>query len=213
LRRFQIGFVRRFLRAGSSLFGASLTSSHWPQTTVLSPLVSHHNSREPSSGPGRRVARTLSRWILSDLHRQVFKKRTGPDLDDRPLPIQYVTGPGDRFGYIILFSPQATHSRGMEEAERATRLPATRKCGRSFPPVDTLSPSCDVPGSEIAPSAREHARVLIPCVADHDCSDKGSPPAYPCRMAWVVDLTTLQAVRSAGWTGEFHGRQRHAPYL
>ena len=64
--------------------------------TVLPPSAS-------PAGAGR--AQTLPRWLLPDTDTRIVKDRTGPDLDERPVYIQYVTEPGDPFGQIKLFLP------------------------------------------------------------------------------------------------------------
>ncbi len=46
-----------------------------------------------------------SRWLLPDTDSRIGKDRTGPDLEERPLYIQYVTEPGNLFGKINPFLP------------------------------------------------------------------------------------------------------------
>jgi len=65
--------------------------------------VSPHAPRPTMSGPaGSGRAQTLPRWLPPLTDCRIPKQRTGPDLDERLLSIQYVTEPGDRFGQIKL---------------------------------------------------------------------------------------------------------------
>ncbi len=77
----------------------------WPPTPtwpLFCPLPSHA-PRPTTPGPaGSGRAQTFPRWLLPHTDRRIDKDRTGPDLDDRPLSIQYVTESGDRFGQIKL---------------------------------------------------------------------------------------------------------------
>src|SRR5271157_5555460 len=67
----------------------SLATRHYPSPSAR------------PAGSGR--AHTLPRWLLPDTDRRIDKDRAEPDLDDRPLSIQYVTESGDPFGKIKLF--------------------------------------------------------------------------------------------------------------
>jgi len=83
-----------FLSPRFSLLRISLATGH------CSPATRHPQLFPP----------TLPRWLLPDTDSRIGKDRTGPDLDDRPFSIQYVTKPGDRFGQIKLFLPTSRHS-------------------------------------------------------------------------------------------------------
>src|SRR5271157_2790763 len=100
-----------------------LATGYWPLTTGHcsratdrhSPLATRHSPLPPDSlatvlppsaspaGSGR--AQALPHWLLPSTDRRIGNDRTGPDLDDRSLSIQYVTEPGDPFGQIKLFLP------------------------------------------------------------------------------------------------------------
>src|SRR5208337_5424961 len=83
----------------------------------------------PPAGSGR--ARTLPRWLLPDTDRRFVKDRKEPDLEERPLYIQYVTEPGDSRGKINPFlptrlRPTVKHSLAAGDAQRQwlqARLP------------------------------------------------------------------------------------------
>jgi hypothetical protein len=62
---------------------------HWPQFSRHSPL--------PPT--------TLPHWLLPDTDRRFVKDRTGSNLDERPLYIEYVTEQGDSCGKIKPFFP------------------------------------------------------------------------------------------------------------
>jgi len=65
----------------------------------------------PTPGPaGSGRAQTLPRWPLPDTDHRIVKDRTGPDLDERVVCIEYVTEPGDSFGQIKLFLPTRRRS-------------------------------------------------------------------------------------------------------
>jgi hypothetical protein len=79
-------------------------AGHWPLTTGHCSPVPRRDQR----GSGR--AQSLPRWLPPSTDLRIDKDRTGPDLDDRPLSIQYVTESGDPFGQIKLFlaTPRCT---------------------------------------------------------------------------------------------------------
>src|SRR5271157_1515584 len=55
--------------------------------------------------PTPRTPRPTLGGLLPDTNRRFVKERTGPDLEERPVCIQYVTESGDLFGEIKLFLP------------------------------------------------------------------------------------------------------------
>ena len=81
--------------------------------------------------------RPFLRWLLPDTDRRIVKDRTGPDLDERPLYIEYVTEPGDFLRknqtvlsplaavgpLTILSRPGALHTSG---SRRACLMPIRR---------------------------------------------------------------------------------------
>ena len=74
----------------------------WPLSSRFTP----HAPRRPPLGPaGSGRAQTLPHWLLPDTDSRFAKDRTGPDLDERPLYIHYVTEPGDSCGKIKPFFP------------------------------------------------------------------------------------------------------------
>ena len=93
--------------------------NHWPPTTHYWPLFACHRPlfscstlhaphltlHAPPAGSGR--AQTLPRWPLPSTNRRIDKDRTGPDLDERPVSIQYVTELGDCCGKINPFLPDS----------------------------------------------------------------------------------------------------------
>ncbi len=117
----------RFSIAASSLPSASRGTDHRPLFPRHSPLPPRHPP-EPA-GSGR--AATLPHWLLPDTDRRFVKVRTGSNLDERPLYIQYVTEPGDSCGKINPFlptrcRPTVKHSLAAGDAQRQwlqARLP------------------------------------------------------------------------------------------
>ena len=86
------------------LHGA-LTTGHYspaPRPTLHAPRASMRRYQR-----GQVVRRPSPHWLLPDTDRRFVKDRTGPNLDERSLYIQYVTEPGDSFGKSIRFSPLA----------------------------------------------------------------------------------------------------------
>src|SRR5271157_6007591 len=82
----------------------------WPPTfTCPLTLAQRLTPHAPPAGSGR--AQTLPRWLLPSTDRRIDKDRTGPDLDERSVHIQYVTEfqyvtkPGNFFGEINPFLP------------------------------------------------------------------------------------------------------------
>jgi len=77
----------------------------WPPMTTW-PLFSRPTPRAPHPTSGVRSCADPPRWLLPDTNRRFVKDRTGSNLDERPLYIQYVTEPGDSCGEIDpFFSP------------------------------------------------------------------------------------------------------------
>jgi len=72
----------------------------WPPTSTW-PLF----SRPTPYQRGQVVRRPSPTGYLPDTANRIGKDRTGPDLDERSVHIQYVTEPGNLFGQINLFSP------------------------------------------------------------------------------------------------------------
>ncbi len=74
---------------GSKLPGSSFRNVT-PSESVKAPsLATRHPSRRPLGPVGSGRAQTLPRWLLPATDRPIAKDRTGPDLDERPLYIQY----------------------------------------------------------------------------------------------------------------------------
>ena len=92
------------LRAEGATHSLAAKKPGWPQRSTghCSPAPRLTLHAKPA-GSGRE--QTLPHWLLPDTNRRFVKERTGPDRDERPLSIQYVTEPGDRFGQIELFLP------------------------------------------------------------------------------------------------------------
>jgi hypothetical protein len=76
-----------------------------PRTALLVLHAPHLTLHAPPAGSGR--AQTLPRWPLPSTDRRIDKDRTGPDLDERPVSIQYVTELGDCCGKINPFLPDS----------------------------------------------------------------------------------------------------------
>ncbi len=87
------------------LLHGALTTGHYSPATRHSPLPPRHPPGPAGSGP----AQTLPRWLLPDTDSRFAKDRTGPDLDERPLYIHYVTEPGNSCGKIKPFFPTRHH--------------------------------------------------------------------------------------------------------
>ncbi len=71
------------------------TRETWVISTVPLPLFSRltpHASRSTTPDQRGQVVRRPSPAGYSDTNRRIAKNRTGPDLDERPFYIQYVTG-------------------------------------------------------------------------------------------------------------------------
>jgi hypothetical protein len=79
---------------------------HWP-------LATGHNSHAPRSTSGVRSCADPPGWLPPSTDRRIEKDRTGPDLDERSVhiqyvtEIQYVTKPGNFFGLVHPFLPAA----------------------------------------------------------------------------------------------------------
>src|SRR5271157_4891614 len=65
---------------------ASSVQFHWPLFSLYPPLATRHSPLPPT---------TLPRWLLPDTDTRFVKDRTGSDLHEQPLYIQYVTEPSD----------------------------------------------------------------------------------------------------------------------
>ena len=91
----------RFSIIASSLPPASLTAGHYPQHSTLH--APRHPRRHPPGPAGAGRAQTLPRWLLPGTNRRIAKKRPGPDLDERPLLFQYVTGRTNPSDKSVLF--------------------------------------------------------------------------------------------------------------
>src|SRR5271157_897156 len=102
---------------GTMPFVLALFSHHW-----LPPFgFTGHNS--PATPHSPLPPTTLPRWLLPDADRRFVKDRTGPDLHELPLYIQYVTEPGDSCGKITPFlvtrcRPTVEHSLAAGDAQR-----------------------------------------------------------------------------------------------
>jgi len=83
---------------------------HWPLTTGHCSPATRHSPLPPRPLPrpvGSDRLRTFRRWLLPDADRRIGEDRTGPDLVEWPLYIQYVTEPGDSCGKVNPFFPFA----------------------------------------------------------------------------------------------------------
>src|SRR5208337_4013933 len=97
----------------------------WPPTSTW-PLFSRPTPPPPRPPPPQRgqvLRRPPPPWLLPATDNRIGKDRTGPDLDDRPLSIQYVTKSGDSRGKINPFlptryRPTVKHSLAAADAQR-----------------------------------------------------------------------------------------------
>jgi len=102
-----------------------------------------HASRSTTPVPaGSGPAQTLPRWLLPATDRRIGKDRTGPNLEEWPFYMQYVTESGDCCGKIDPFlptrcPPTVDHSLAAGDAQRQwlqARLPeAISRNARSLP--------------------------------------------------------------------------------
>ena len=76
-------------------------TGHHPFASRFTLHASH-----PTSGD--RSCADPPRWLLPATDSQIGKGRTGSDLDERPVYIEYVTKPGDSYGKINPFPPLAS---------------------------------------------------------------------------------------------------------
>jgi len=81
----------------------SLATGHCSRATVLPPHASRLTLHASCLTSGFTSCADPPRWLLPDTDRRIDKDRTGPDLDERSVHIQYVTGPGDSSGQIQPF--------------------------------------------------------------------------------------------------------------
>jgi len=141
-------------KTGISITASSI-SSH-SLTAVLVRLTTGHCSRatdhnspvpRPTPGPaGSGRAQTLPRWLLPDTDSRIGKDRTGSNLDERSLYIEYVTEPGDSCGKIKPFFPLAV-AQPLNILSRPETLNASgsrRACRRpsaAMPVRSLISPS------------------------------------------------------------------------
>ncbi len=108
-----------------------------PLATVLPPPAPH---RRPSAPAGSSYEPTLPRWLLPDADTRIGKEPTGPDLDERPLYIKYVTEPGDFYGQNNLFPSTRRRSsvdRSLVAKALNPRSPSGSRSG-SRGPVQSL---------------------------------------------------------------------------
>src|SRR5271157_5524217 len=121
----------------------SLTTDHWP-------LFSRSTLHASPAGSGR--AQTFPRWLLPSTDRRIEKDRTGPDLDERPIHIQYVTEiqhvtePGNFFGQINPFLPARrrptvnhSHGAGGSQDQCGSRRACRSAWGRDAHPLSLWS--------------------------------------------------------------------------
>ena len=108
-----------------------------PLATVLPPPAPH---RRPSAPAGSSYEPTLPRWLLPDADTRIGKEPTGPDLDERPPYIKYVTEPGDFYGQNNLFPSTRRRSsvdRSLVAKALNPRSPSGSRSG-SRGPVQSL---------------------------------------------------------------------------
>src|SRR5271157_3057604 len=96
-------------RKGHPVSGTRETwlAPHVHLATILPPHAPRATPHTPPAGSGR--ARTPPR-LLPDTDSRIGKDQTGPDLDKRPLYMQYVTESGDSCGQNQLFSSRSSPS-------------------------------------------------------------------------------------------------------
>ena len=84
-----------------------LPRPHEEAATGYPPLFTRPTPHAGTSG--FRPGTDLPLWILAATDCRIVKDQAGPDLDERPLYIKYVTEPGDSFGQICPFLPSRCH--------------------------------------------------------------------------------------------------------
>ena len=98
----------------------------------------------PSASPaGSGGAQTLPRWLLPDTDHRIANYRTGPDLDEHPLYIQYVTEPGDSCAQIdgfFLIRHRSTVDHSL--VERGAQRQWLQACPPDGHQPQCLFPSC-----------------------------------------------------------------------
>ena len=95
----KLALFGRFSITASLMSSISLATGSWLMTTshAFTPHATRATYRRDQRG---QAVRRPSRWLLHATDRRIGKDRTGPDLDERVVYIQYVTEPGDSYGQI-----------------------------------------------------------------------------------------------------------------
>ena len=99
-----------------SFWRFSITAGSLRSDSLATILSLHAPCPRPTSGD--RSCADPPRWLLPATDSQIVKDRTGPDLDERPVYIEYVTKPGDSYGKINPFPPLAS-ARSLTTLSRA----------------------------------------------------------------------------------------------
>jgi hypothetical protein len=131
----RFGFVLRFSIAASFVSSISLATDHHYPVPRSTPVP---------AGSGR--AQTLPHWLLPDTDPRFVKDRTGSNLDERLLYIQYVTEPGDSCGKINPFlparcRPTIEHSLAAGDAQRQWLQAPTGWPSAAMSVLSLISPS------------------------------------------------------------------------
>ena len=100
----KLALFGRFSITASLMSSISLATGSWLMTTshAFTPHATRATYRRDQRG---QAVRRPSRWLLHATDRRIGKDRTGPDLDERPHYIHYVTDAGNFFEQINPFLP------------------------------------------------------------------------------------------------------------
>ena len=104
----KLALFGRFSITSSFISSISLATGYRLMTTILTPHATRATYRRDQRG---QAVRRPSPWLLHATDRRICKDRTGPDLDERVVYIQYVTEPGDSYGKINQPLPHSPPNR------------------------------------------------------------------------------------------------------
>src|SRR5208337_5212374 len=93
----KLALFGRFSITSSFISSISVATGYRLMTTILTPHATRATYRRDQRD---QAVRRPSRWLLHATDRRIGNDRTGPDLDERVIYIQYVTEPGDSYGKI-----------------------------------------------------------------------------------------------------------------